>query len=182
MIKQWLILLLLFSSALDAQELSNRQLKKMNLMEYHWDPNNGDGVLIGKDRRSKKWGMYQVYSETEWENLIPAVYDSLDFLEFNGLFTGVWSEGKVGIYLSPWSSDTAYQSVPCTFDAYKKYTVEWLRHSDGGYSYPIDLPYVAVQRNGLWAWIDWYTGEIKTDFIYDLNQERMPYPAFEQKF
>lgn len=180
MIKYCFVFLLIAASALEAQELTKKQLKKMNLMEYHWDPYNGDGVLVGKDRGSKQWGMFQVYNEKEWVCLIPPDYDSLDFFEFNGLFTGVWRDGKVGIYLSPWSSDTAYQSVPCEFDAYKKYNVEWIKHSEGGYSYRTELSYVAVQQNGLWAWIDWYTGEIKTDFIYDLSRERMPFPNFEQ--
>ncbi len=46
---------------------------------------------------------------------------------------------------------------------------------------PYPKPYLAVKKNGLWAWIDWITGELKTEFLYDLNIEKMPYPTFEQE-
>lgn len=85
------------------------------------------------------------------------------------------------IFLSPWSfsEETAKQTEACLYDGYKIFDVE-KTVSDGIGSYRKYFDYLAVKKGGLWAWIDWMTGELKTEFLYDLEKEQMPYPGFEQ--
>lgn len=167
---------------LTAQELPKVLMRDMNITEFRWDPNNGDGLMVGKDRSTRLWGMYQVLDKNEWKAYIPAVYDSIDFFDFNGLFTGVWKDGYVGIYLSPWSFDSAFQSTPCIFESLKEFNVEWTYYTESGQALRTYLPYAAVQKNGLWAWIDWYKGTLMTEFLYDLSEETMPYPGYKQEY
>ena len=166
----------------NAQDVTPKILKKINAAEYKPDKNNGDGVFVAKNIETKKWGMYQTWSEADIKEMIPPQYDSIDFFGFNAKLTGVWNNGKVGIYQSPWSfgEEDAKQTVECLYDGYKIFEVE-KTVSDGLGSYRKYFDYVAVKKDSLWAWIDWMTGELKTEFLYDLEKEKMPYPGFEQK-
>jgi hypothetical protein len=176
------ITLLFIASLSYAQEITPDILKKINASELKLDENNGDGVFVAKNKKTNKWGMYQAWSVNEIKEMIPPQYDSIDFFGFNAKLTGVWNNGKVGIYKSPWSygEEDAKQTVECLYDGYKIFNVEKTVY-DGLGSYRKYFDYVAVKKDGLWAWIDWMTGELKTDFIFDLEKEQMPYPDFEQE-
>lgn len=180
--KLLVLLLFLIVSGVSGQEINPRILKKINASEYKLDKNNEDGVFLAKNKKTKKWGMYQAWSEKDIKEMIPPNYDSIEFFGFNARLTGVWNNGKVGIYISPWSysEDRVKQTVPCLYEEYKIFNVEKII-KDGIGQYPKYFDYVAVKKNGLWAWIDWMTGELKSDFLYDLEKEKMPYPDFEQE-
>ena len=145
-------------------------LKSIGASEYKPDPYNEDGVFIAKNKKTGLWGMYQYWIEPPIKTFIPMNYDSIDFFHFNGLLTGVWKANKVGIYIAN-SLSNPRETIPCIYDDYKIYSI----------NQPYPKPYLAVKKNGLWAWIDWITGELKTEFLYDLNIEKMPYPTFEQE-
>ncbi len=149
----------------------SQMLKKRGIDQVIHDPYNEDGVMKVRNAETGKWGMYQIWSVKEVHEKIPMQYDSLDFFGFNARMTGVWNKGKVGIYLSPWSfaEEDARQTVECLYDDYKIFDVQ-----------NKNTPYLAVKQKGRWAWIDWMTGELKTEFLYDLEKEQMPYPEFEQ--
>lgn len=133
-----------------------------------FDPNNGDGVLKARNKQSKKWGMYQFLDQSAIE-LIPMEYDSLDFFSFNANYTAVYKKDKVGIYLAKWSyEDKARESVPCQYEDYKRYS------ADG-------VAKLAVQKNEKWGWIDWLTGEEKSEFIYETTDD-LPYPYYKQNY
>jgi hypothetical protein len=179
-----LLVILFFSicKSFFAQDITKTVLNKINASEYKLDVNNEDGVFVAKNKKTNKWGMYQAWSEKEINEMIPPKYDSIDFFGFNSKLTGVWYQGKVGIYQSPWSygEEDAKQTVDCLYDDYKIFNVE-RTIVDGIGRYRKYFDYVAVKNDGLWAWIDWMTGELKSEFIYDLEKEKMPYPDFEQK-
>jgi hypothetical protein len=149
----------------------SQMLKKRGIDQVIHDPYNGDGVMKVRNAETGKWGMYQIWSVKEVNEKIPMQYDSLDFFGLNARMTGVWNNGKVGIYLSPWSfaEEDARQTVECLYDDYKIFDVK-----------NKNTPYLSVKQKGRWAWIDWMTGELKTEFLYDLEKEQMPYPEFEQ--
>lgn len=176
------IALLFIASFSYAQEITPAILKKINASEHKLDVNNEDGVFLAKNKKTKKWGMYQAWSVKDIKEMIPPQYDSIDFFGFNAKLTGLWNNGKVGIYQSPWSYGEvdAKQTVECLYEGYKIFNVEKTVY-DGLGSYRKYFDYVAVKKDGLWAWIDWMTGELKTDFIFDLEKEQMPYPDFEQE-
>jgi len=109
------------------------------------DQGNGDGVFKARSMKTQKWGMYQGLDEIR--TLIPAQYDSLDFFNWNYPFTGVYKEGKVGIYTSAWSVDSAHETVPCEYDDYKII--------EGNRSY-----FLAVMKDDKWSWIDWREGKL----------------------
>lgn len=166
-----------FCQQAQAQDLSDKLKRKLKASEIFQDPYNEDGVFIARLKKSNKCGMYQSFNGKKIDCLIPPLFDSINFFKFNGEITGVWNNGKVGLYTSPWINDTAKQTVPCIYDAYKVYKIEkkvW----DGFGEYLAPFTYVAVKKDGLWAWVDWITGELKTDFLYDLNKEKMPFPKF----
>jgi hypothetical protein len=146
------------------------------------DTENGDGVALVRHAKTAKWGMIQQLNRNDIQWLIPMEYDTIDFFRFNAKLTGVWNQGKVGLFLSPWTygEEEAKQTVSCIYDDYKIFNVE-KTVSDGIGNYRTYVDYVAVKKDGLWAWIDWMTGELKTDFIVDLEKEKMPYPEFDQE-
>jgi hypothetical protein len=147
------------------QAITPAIMNKIEAVAFRPDPNNEDGIFIARNKRSNKWGMYQAWSEQDIQEIIPPAYDSIDFFDFNGMFTGVWNNHKVGIYLSRWTFDeSARQSVGCRYDAYKVYTIENRRY-----------PYLAVQKDGKWAWVDWLSGKERSLFY-----EELVYPSFEQ--
>lgn len=165
--KSILLLLLLLTFESQAQEISDVILKKIRASEYKLDLKNEDGVFVAKNKKSGKWGMYQAWSDKDVKEMIPPVFDSIDFFEVNAKLTGVWKGGKSGIFLSPWSYSAPRQTVDCLYDDYSVFEAE--------------KTYVAVKKDGLWAWIDWMSGELKTGFLYDLGKEKMPTPLFEQQ-
>jgi len=142
--------------------------KKLNADILIFDEGNGDGVFKARDKRTKKWGMYQSLGADDLTTLIPENYDSINFFNFNGKYTAVYNEGKVGMYLSYWSFyDKAKQTVPCAYEYYKNFD------ADG-------VPKLAVKKNGKWGWIDWLTGEEKSEFKYETTKD-LPYPYYNQK-
>jgi hypothetical protein len=143
---------------------------KLNADLVIFDPNNGDGVLKARNRKTKKWGMYQFLDmNMEEKELIPMQYDSLNFYPFNGKYTAVYNNGKVGFYLSFWSYDEqAKQTVACKYEDFKRF------NADGDSK-------LAVKKDGKWAWVDWLTGEEKSEFIYESTND-LPYPHYKQKY
>lgn len=139
------LIFLAFPSILLAQ---GQQLKKRDQLDsiIH-DPGNGDMVYQGRLAKTAKWGMFQ--NKTV---LIPAEYDSLEFFAFNGSFTLVYQGDKVGVHTAYWTyEEEAAETVPCIYEAAKIYRYKGVR-------------YLAVQKDGYWAWIDWRTADLKSDF------------------
>lgn len=144
----------------------NSATKELEADKVEFDYNNGDGVIRARNRDSKHWGMYQNMGDSFTE-LIPMEYDSLNFFSWNGKFTAVYKDGKTGFYLTQWVyEDNAKQSVPCIYGAYKKINYN-------------NNTYLAVQKSGKWGWVDWFTGEEKSEFIY-VETEDLPRPNWEQ--
>ena len=132
-------------------------------------------MFWAKHKKTGKWGMFQLTpNEKNSKELIPMVYDSINSFRFNGNVTGVWNDGKVGLYSCYWSyGDGAKQTVACLYDDFRRITV-WRNRNR--------FEYTAVQKDGLWAWIDWKTGELKTEFLYETTKD-LPYPRyFQYKF
>lgn len=153
------------SWALDIFKESKEKLSADILI---FDEGNGDGVFKARNKATKKWGMYQSLGSEHLQTVIPADYDSIRFFPFNGQYTAVYNEGKVGFYLSYWSYESnAKQTIPCVYDDYKRFV------DDG-------VPKLAVQKEGKWGWIDWLTGEEKSEFKYS-TQEDLPYPGYTQE-
>jgi len=119
------------------------------------DQGNGDGVFKARDKNTKKWGMYQGIDN--FDTLIPAQYDSLDFFGWNRPFTGVYNNGKVGIYTSAWSVDSAHETVPCQYEDYKII--------EGNRSY-----FLAVMKDDKWSWIDWREGKLIGKWVNELSE------------
>ena len=166
----------------ETYQMQSALKKKFNADLIEYDLENGDGVAKIRSASTGLWGIMQSLNKEQQELHIPMVYDSVDFIGYNAKLTGVWLRGKVGIYMSPWTygAENAKQTVACLYDDYKIFNVEKTIHDGlGGYRKYFD--YVAVKKDGLWAWIDWMTGELKTEFLYDLEKEQMPYPDFEQE-
>lgn len=134
-----------------------------------FDGGNGDGVFKARSKTTYKWGMFQSSGDEEYTELIPMQYDSLNFFPFNGKFTAVYNQGKIGFYLSMWSYyDEAKQTVLCMYDDYQRYTVN-------------NKSYLAVKKNGKWGWVDWLTGEEKSDFVFETKDD-LPYPSWVQSY
>ena len=166
----------------ESYQFKQNLMRKWGFDQIEPDNGNGDGVALVRHAKTAKWGMIQQLNSNDIQWLIPLEYDAIDFFGFNAKLTGVWNNGKVGIYLSPWTygEEEAKQTVDCLYEAYKIFNVEKTVY-DGLSNYRKYFDYVAVKKDGLWAWIDWMTGELKTDFLYDLDKEQMPYPEFEQE-
>tara|TARA_R110002126_G_scaffold281512_2_gene429340 strand:+ start:7218 stop:8213 length:996 start_codon:yes stop_codon:yes gene_type:complete len=143
---------------------------KLNADLVIFDPNNGDGALKARSKKTKKWGMYQFLDmNREEKELIPMQYDSLSFYPFNEKYTAVYNNGKVGFYLSYWSyNKQAKQTVACNYEDYKRFDAEGVSK-------------LAVKKNGKWGWVDWLTGEEKSEFIYESTDD-LPYPHYKQNY
>jgi len=167
-----LILFVLTTLSGVAQDFPEKEiLKKLKADKIEVDEGNEDGVFKARNKKNQKWGMFQWMSEgTKMIELVPMQYDSLNYFPYNGNFTAVYNRGKVGFYLSHWTyGDMAKQTVPCIYEAFQRYTPE-----DG-------IIRLAVRKGGKWGWVDWLTGEEKTEFIY-YTKEDLPYPNWEQKY
>ena len=145
-----------------------RAKKQLECDVILFDSGNGDGVFKGRNKNTKKWGMYQDLEGAEIKTLIPANYDDITFFSWNGKFTAVTQNGKIGFYLSKFSyGEQTKQSVPCMYDDYKLYD-----HNN--------VIKLACLRDDNWGWVDWLTGEERSEFKYK-TQEALPYPAYVQK-
>ncbi|MEP4598007.1 MAG: hypothetical protein ABJZ92_17495, partial [Cyclobacteriaceae bacterium] len=148
-------------------ETMQRVKKHLNCDLVVFDYINGDGALIARNPKTKKWGMYQATGEGDPSQMIPMEYDSIRFFPWNASFTAVYNEGKVGFYLSRWSFDEqATLSVPCIYDDFRRF-------DDGR------VKRLACKRDGGWGWVDWLTGEEKSEFKY-ANPEDLPHPSYKQ--
>ena len=146
------------------ENISKRSLG-VDLIEH--DYGNGDGVFRARNKETQKWGMFQNYGLNEIVELIPMQYDSVRFIPFNGAFSAVYNNGQVGIYLSKWSyEDKAKQTVECLYQDYQRFNVN-------------NTTYLAVKKDNKWGWVDWLTGEEKSDFITSIK-EQLPQPIFVQ--
>lgn len=133
------------------------------------DPINGDGVFTIRSRSNQLWGMYQILGN-DFREVIPMQYDSIRFYPWNSPITAVYREGKVGFYLSYWSYDSlAREIVPCEYDDYKRY-----QKDDGSL-------YLAVKKEGHWAWIDWINNKLESELIYP-ELDSLPYPYYQQEY
>lgn len=162
--------LLVLTSQISVAQFPEKELKKaLSADRIEMDKGNEDGTFKARNKRSKKWGMFQwMYEGTKTKMLIPMEYDSVRYIPFNGAFTAVYNDGKAGFYLSAWSYDDAKQTVPCLYDDYQRFNV------DG-------RTYLAVMKNGKWGWVDWLTGEEKSEFTFD-SKDALTSPTFEQKY
>ncbi len=146
----------------------NNQKDKEKIDLIDMDGNNGDGLFKARSATSKKWGLYQ-YFDDEIVEAIPMQYDSLYHFPWNGNYTAVFNEGKVGFYLSYWSyNEGAKESVQCMYEDYKRYITD------------DQIPKLAVKKDGKWGWVDWLTGEEKSEFKYG-TPEDLPYPNYKQE-
>ena len=134
-----------------------------------FDPKNGDGVFRARSRDTKKWGLFQGYDSETIKELIPMNFDSVNFIPVNNPYTIVYQNGKLGVYLSKWTfDDEAKQTVECIYEDYKRYDAE-------------GKPALAVKKNGKWGWVDWKTGEEKSEFSFDTPEE-LPFPLYTQDY
>ncbi len=163
-------ILAVFITQLALGQLPEKELmKKFKADKIEMDEGNGDGVFKIRNKKTKKWGMHQwMYEGLNTKELIPMEYDSVRYFPFNGAFTAVYNDGKIGFFLSAWSYEDARQSVPCKYEDYQRYTVN-------------NSTYLAVMKNGKWGWVDWLTGEEKSEFILD-SKDQLSTPRFEQKY
>lgn len=132
-----------------------------------FDENNGDGAFKARHRNTFKWGIFQDFGD-EIVEMIPMRYDSLRPFPYNGNFTAVYNQGKVGFYLCSWSyEEEAKESVPCVYEDYQRYNNE-------------GTTYLAVKKNEKWGWVDWLTGEEKSELKYN-SKDDLPYPYYKQE-
>jgi hypothetical protein len=175
--KKYIAFCIAFVLALSFQasaQSDKKILRKLKGDQIEWI---GDGVFKLRHKKSKKWGMFQqYYGEEEITQMIPTNYDSIYFFHFNDPFMVVYNEGKLGIYLSRLSYyENSKETVACLYDEYIVYK-RYLR----GNTYPRERKYLAVSKNGKWGWVDWLTGEVKSEFVYD-SFDDLPAPAYKQE-
>lgn len=142
---------------------------KADVVVFH---SNGDKLLKARIKKTGKWGLYFLSGSDKIETRIPANFDDIN-LEAETPFIDVYTKGKVGIYVLEYNfSGQSEQTVLCDFDDFK--VIEKTYKST-------KLPYLALKRDGKWAWVNWLTGTYGTEFAYD-SPENLPNPTFEQKF
>ena len=141
-----------FSQTFDLSENStiHNIKKKFKVDSIQIDYGNEDGIYVARNKKSKKWGMYQYY-----ETKILPEYDSINFYKVNAPFTTVWKNGKVGIVNSPWNFDVAVAVVivPCIYDNFK------IEIKENNYN-------LKTSKDKKWGMIDWQNGNMLIDFIY----------------
>lgn len=164
------IITLFICGTLNAQ-MSQSIMKELKIDTVIPDLNNGDGVYKVRNKNSKLWGIYQFKKE-----LVPMKFDSLEHIPFNGNFSAVYLNGKVGIYLSEWTfGEHTKQSVECTYEDFGRVNVQ--KRKEYGV---VTEEYLALKKDGKWGWVDWLTGEEKSEFKYNTIDD-LPYPYYEQK-
>lgn len=142
-------------------------LTKADKLEF--DKINGEVVFRARNKTSKKWGLYQLLSGSELLELIPAEYDSLEFMPADAPFCIVYQHGKTGVFLSKWQYPEAKQSVACEYDVWKT-----VKHADGKI-------YLALAEGDLWGWVDWLNGDEKSDFTAP-SFAALPKPEYVQSY
>jgi len=153
----------------------NKMMQKLKAWQIKMDEGNGDGVFRAQSRKTKKWGMYQWMGGSKVKEMVPMQYDRLRNFPFNGHFTAVYNNGKVGIYLCEWSyGEKARQTVECKYEDYRR-----INARTDKYSAP--TTYLAMKKDGKWGYVNWLTGEEMSEFIYDTSKD-MPFPHFEQAY
>lgn len=131
--------------------------KTLNADLIVWGHLGGDGMRMVRNKKTQKWGIYQIMGDDIIE-FIPMEYDSLRSFEQNSNFTVVYNSGKIGIYLARWTyGEQAKESVPCQYEDYRIFDSN---------DYP-PTTYLAVKNNGKWAWIDWFNNDLKSGFLYN---------------
>lgn len=143
--------------------------KGLFIDQIKMDPINGDGVFIVRNHQNQLWGMYQDLGDS-FQEIIPMQYDSIRFYPWNSPITTVYRDGKLGFYLSYWSYDSlAKEVIPCEYHDYKRYEKD-----DGKL-------YLAIQKEGQWAWIDWANNILKSELKYE-SLDDLPYPYYQQEY
>ena len=157
---------------LDEYEITEMQkiLKSLPVSKVEFDKNNGDGVFRAKLKETGKWGMYQGYNGN-YNNLIPAKYDEINFFSWNGNFSIVKNNEKYGVVLSPWSNDdlTNLETIPCQYEDYK--IIEYESEKHPGYT----DKFIAFKQKEKWAFVNYKNGKAYSEFVYD-SPEDLPYP------
>ncbi len=125
-------------------------IKKEKLENARNDHINGDGLFIAQNRDDQKWGMFQYYKQ-----IIPMEFDSIEFYGWNDPVTRVMKEGLWGAY--PFDNVDA-KGVSCEYDEIRLYTFE-------------GQMCVAGKKEGLWRWVNWYTGIEYTGLKVKYHQE-----------
>lgn len=180
--KQALIMIIIFflATSVFTQTLAEKGLlEKLNADQIEMDQENQDGTFKARNKTSKKWGIFQLSSTLV--EMIPMKYDSLEFFEVNAKFTVVYDGGKLGIYLCYFDYDKdAKQTVPCLYEDFKKMIVPY--NGDSRFP-PITYTeeYLAAKKDGKWGWINWFTGEEMSEFIYD-SPDELPTPDYLQEW
>ena len=150
-----------------AKDMFVASKKKLKADILIFDESNGDGVFKARNKATKKWGMYQSLGENDLTTLIPAKYDSIRFFGYNSKYTAVYNKGKVGMHLSYWSyNENTKLSVPCIYEEYKNFDADGVLK-------------LAVKKDGKWGWVNWLTGEEKSEFKYETLDD-LPYPYYKQ--
>ncbi len=132
-----------------------------------------DGLFFGRSKKTKKWGFFQIYGEEydDLQILVPAEYDSISNMRYNANFVAVYQSNQVGIYQTTARNQGEKPgiTIPCAYEDYKITQVyspsfEWYG----------EVPFLALKKNGKWAWVDWFTGELKTPFDFDKYEDLPP--------
>lgn len=177
------ILLVVLALSSQAQKFSEKELlQKLDADLIELDKGNGDGTFSVRHRTTKKWGMYQLsYDKSMPVEMIPKQYDSIDNFGLNAKFTTVYNNGKKGIYLCYFDYEKdAKQTVPCIYEAFKKMIIPY----SGDERFPpisYTEEYLAAKKNGKWGWVNWFTGEVQSEFIYD-SVDELPKPTYSQEW
>lgn len=136
----------------------NKQNKKAKIDSIELDLENQDGIFNARLAKTQKWGMFQ-YVYGDFTELIPFEFDEVRFFSWNGRFTTVINDGKIGIYTSFFDQgEMAQLTVECLYEDYQIF------NSDG-------VIKLALKKDGKWGWVDWLTGEEKSMFKYNTPEE-----------
>ncbi len=180
---QSIFLLTFFILVNFAPLFSQKQLMEMvNADLIEMDKNNGDGTFQARDKETKKWGMYQFsFDNGAPTEMIPKQYDSIQYFGVNEKFTAVYNNDKLGIYTCYFDyQEEAKETVPCLYDDFKIIIVPY----SGEDRFPpitYSEVYLTLKKNGKWGWVNWFTGEEKSQFIYKTTDD-LPAPSYEQQW
>lgn len=120
--------------------------------------NKETGVMYARSKANGQWGLFQKGSKKVL-TLIPMSYDSIQWrVDAITPFTFVWNNGKAGTHgLYPAGPNKAL--VDCMYD-------------DGKITMDVEgIHHFIARKNGKWGLVDWYNGEVITDFTYSTAAE-----------
>jgi len=173
------IIIAFFAASSYSQTFSEKELlQKLDANLILLDADNEDGTFKARNKKTQKWGMFKLDNRNPVE-MIPMKYDSIEYFPVNEKYTVVYNNGKIGFYLSYFDYEkNAKQSVPCLYDDYKKIKI---KYSGENRFPPINFTenYLAVKKDGKWGWVDWFTGEEKSKFVY-ITTDELPAPNYNQ--